>query len=383
MKSSQTAVAVIGGGLAGVWAAVTARRQGAEVTLICRAPGATALYSGAVQLSPPPARLVSGSAHHPLARLYSDHRRLAEDLDRVAGEFIAAIGAAGLPMSRAGAGARYADIHGVGRAAQAVPITVAAGELGLLGGRRVVIAAIEGVGDYDAIAIAEALGEVGIGAVPAPARMAGLPPGASLSDLFGLPAPPVETDADLVAFPPGFVGLPANGFELLASVPSAHGWRLQNALVKVLSTEGVSVVREGVRSFRVEGDRLRAAVTDRGEISADMFVLATGRFIGGGLVKSRLVSEPLLDLAVFHDGEPIRQAYPRLRHLEYIDPEAAFRSGLMIDSDLRPLGADKLAPYLNLRAAGSVLGGYDYARGGCGFGLPLLTGWLAGLRSLQ
>jgi anaerobic glycerol-3-phosphate dehydrogenase len=25
-----------------------------------------------------------------------------------------------------------------------------------------------------------------------------------------------------------------------------------------------------------------------------------------------------------------------------------------------------------------VLGGYDYGGGGCGFGVPLLTGWLAG-----
>jgi len=28
-------------------------------------------------------------------------------------------------------------------------------------------------------------------------------------------------------------------------------------------------------------------------------------------------------------------------------------------------------------AAGAMLGGYDYA-GPCGFGVPILTGWLAG-----
>jgi anaerobic glycerol-3-phosphate dehydrogenase len=34
-------------------------------------------------------------------------------------------------------------------------------------------------------------------------------------------------------------------------------------------------------------------------------------------------------------------------------------------------------PYSNLYAVGAVLGGYDYA-GPCGFGVPILTGWLAG-----
>lgn len=378
-----TAVVVVGGGLAGVWAAVAARRQGGEVTLISKAPGATALYTGAVQLSPDAAQLRSASPHHPFTRLYRDSRRLVEDLDRVAGEFTAAVGRAGLPMSRPAAGARYADLHGAPRAAQAVPATAAAGELGGLRGRAVAVAAVEGIGDYDAAATAEALQELGIDAAPAAAPMPDLPAGAALADLFGHPAPRVHTDAELIAFPPGFVRLPANGFEMLALVPSPHGWRLHKALEKVLQAEGVTVLRDEVSRFHGEGDRLHAAVTDRGEVAADAFVLATGRFIGGGLVKSRLVSEPLLDLAVFHDGLPIRQAYPRLRHLEYIDPEAAFRTGLMVDSDLRPLGTNGLAPYLNLRAAGSLLGGYDYAGDGCGFGLPLLTGWLAGLRSLQ
>ncbi|HEY8760112.1 MAG TPA: FAD-binding protein, partial [Candidatus Dormibacteraeota bacterium] len=97
-----------------------------------------------------------------------------------------------------------------------------------------------------------------------------------------------------------------------------------------------------------------------------------------GLVKSRLVREPLLDLAVYYQGEPIQEAYPRLRHLEYVDPAPAFRTGLLTDAELRPVDASGAPAFANLRAAGSVLGGYDYAGGGCGFGVPLLTGWLAG-----
>jgi glycerol-3-phosphate dehydrogenase subunit B len=53
------------------------------------------------------------------------------------------------------------------------------------------------------------------------------------------------------------------------------------------------------------------------------------------------------------------------------------RSGLLTDKQLRPLDEEGRAPYSNLFAAGAVLGGYEYA-GACGFGVPLLTGWLAG-----
>jgi anaerobic glycerol-3-phosphate dehydrogenase len=51
--------------------------------------------------------------------------------------------------------------------------------------------------------------------------------------------------------------------------------------------------------------------------------------------------------------------------------------GLMTDKRLHPLNESGAAPYSNLYAVGAVLGGYDYS-GPCGFGVPILTGWLAG-----
>jgi len=53
------------------------------------------------------------------------------------------------------------------------------------------------------------------------------------------------------------------------------------------------------------------------------------------------------------------------------------RDSLMTDKRLHPMNDDGTAPYSNLFAAGAVLGGYDYS-GPCGFGVPILTGWLAG-----
>jgi glycerol-3-phosphate dehydrogenase subunit B len=372
-------VLVVGGGLAGTWAAVTAAQAGAEVVLVSRAPGATALYAGGMEIAPDLEQVMAQEPFHPFTRLYRDHLQLGADLEQVCSTLVGELGRAGLPFAGdARRPGRYADLHGHPRSAHLVPRTAAAGELGGLRGHQVAVVAVEGVGDYDAASTAEALAEQGIKATVVKAQLKELPVGAALGDLFGHPAPAVRTAADLVAFPPGFVKLPRNGFELLAAVPSPHGWRLQKALEAVLRRARVEVVAGEVTGFRKLGSRLSAAVLGETEMPADSFVLAGGRFIGGGLVKSRLVHEPLLDLAVYHQGEPIEEAYPRLRHLEYIDPAPAFRTGLLTDPELRPVGAGGEAAYPNLRAAGSVLGGYDYAGGGCGFGVPLLTGWLAG-----
>ena len=314
-------VVVVGGGLAGVWSALTAAQAGARVVLVSRAPGATALYAGGMEIAPDLEEVMANEPYHPFTRLYRDHLKLGADLEQVTAALVAQLGRAGLPVAGDGRRpGRYPDLHGIPRSAHLVPATVAAGELSSLRGRHVAVASVEGVGDYDAQSTAEALSEQGIKATAAKAAMKGLPAGAALGDLFGRPAPAVRTSADLVAYPPGFVKLPKNGFELLAAVPSPHGWRLQKALEAILRRARIEVVIGEVTDFRREGSRLLAAVLGAAELEADAFVLASGRFIGGGLVKSRLVREPLLDLAVYYQGEPIEDAYPRLRHLEYLDP---------------------------------------------------------------
>lgn len=369
-------VLVIGGGVAGVEAAVAAREQGAEVTLLYRAPGASALYAGAVEMAGDVEAILMQEPYHPFTRVYRDHLKLASDLAAVLAAFAGRLGRAGLRFElRPG---RYLDIHGGSRQAAAVPATVAAGELDGLRGRQVGVVAIEEVADYDAEAVAIALSESGgARAAAVSAMVTDLPAGAVLTDLFGRPAPKPRTPRELLAYPPGFRDLPENGFELLASPPAPHGWRLQQALLRTLATAGVAVEQAEVTGFERRDDRLAAATGDSLRWEADAFVLASGRFIGGGLVKTRLVREPLLDLAVYYQGERIEEAYPRVRHLEYLEPEPAFRTGLLTDKELRPLQSDGQPAFANLYAAGSVLGGYDYA-GGCGFGVPLLTGRLAG-----
>ncbi len=362
-------------------AAMAAAQGGSDVTLVTRAPGATALYSGGMEIAADPKEmraLASSHPHHPFVRLALNDAELVNLLDEVCYRIQTSVARNGLKLVGSWRTTGwYADIHGTVRPAHLVAESVQPGELGGLQGKRVAVVGVSAVGEYDAVATAEALAEAGVMAKPVTVSM-DLPRGASLSDLFGRPAPQVRDIADAIAYPPGLVQLPEDGFELLASLPSPHGLRLQRALEAAVADHGVHVLQSRIISMKTEGRRLVAAKTASSEMAADEFVLATVRYIGGGLVKNRLVKEPLCNLGVFCDGRRVDREWPeRLRHLEYLSPHPAFRTGLLTDDRLRPLDWEGVVAYDNLRVAGALLGGYDYIRG-YGFGVPMVTGWLAG-----
>jgi glycerol-3-phosphate dehydrogenase subunit B len=311
--------------------------------------------------------------HHPFTRLGMDAVRIATELDNAIQALHLALEKGGLKFEGGWrSGGLYSDIHGLARPGNLVPATVAGGELRALAGKRVAVVGVPQVGDYDAASTAQALKELhGIEAFAEDVSIPDLPPSASLTDLYGRRAPTLaKARAASVAYPPGFTGLPPDSFELLAAPPSPHGWRLQQTI-------GLGAVRADVVSFEVEGGRLTSARAQDKAFRADAFVLATGHHIGGGIRGGRKAVEPLLGLGVYHDGSSVNAGGARLRHLEYLDAAAEMRSGLRTDNRLRPLDDEGRVPYSNLFAAGAVLGGYDYA-GPCGFGVPILTGWLAG-----
>jgi glycerol-3-phosphate dehydrogenase subunit B len=364
-------VVVIGGGIAGYCAALAARRSGAEVTVVARAPGATALYAGGMEIVDDIDATLR-TPYHPLTRLDIDSVGLATELDTAISTLQLALSKEGLKFQggwrKRG---RYADIHGIARPANVVPDSVAPGELGALSGKRVVVVGVPQVGDYDAISTALALKELhGVDAFAEEVSISELPVAASLTDLYGRRAPAPRARGAAIAYPPGFTNLPEDGFELLASPPSPHGWRLQQAI-------GLGAIAAEISSFETSGGRITAARSGGRSFRAEAFVLATGRHIGGGLVAGRATTEPLLGLGVFFEGRPASSLGTRLHHLKYLDAGVEMRTGLMTDNRLRPLNEDGAAPYANLYAAGAVLGGYDYG-GPCGFGVPILTGWLAG-----
>jgi len=364
---------VIGGGIASYCAALGARREGADVTVIARAPGASALYAGAMEVVDDLDSILSTQPHHPFTRLGLDSVRLASELDAAIQALLLALERDGLKVegSWRTRGA-YADIHGLARPGNLVPSTVAPGELQALTGRRVAVVGVAEVGDYDAAATAQALTELhGIQAFAEQVSIADLPQSAALTDLYGRRAPVLaKARAATAAYPPGFTNLPPDSFELLSTPPSPHGWRLQQAI-------GLGSIKGNVQSIESARGRITSMRAGDRTLRGDSFILATGHHIGGGLDGGRITKEPLLNLGVFHDGEAVSAAGTRLQHLQYIDAAEELRSGLRTDKELHPFDEGGQVPFTNLYAAGAVLGGYDYA-GACGFGVPILTGWLAG-----
>ena len=338
---------------------------------MARAPGATALYAGGMEIVDDLDAILR-SPHHPLARLGMDAVGLATELDAAVSTLELALGKEGLKFEGSWrTRGLYADIHGVARPANIVPDTVAPGELGRLSGMRVAVIGVPEVGDYDAASTAQALHELhGIEAFAEEVAIPDLPMAAALTDLYGRRAPSPRARGAAIAYPPGFTNLPADGFELLASPPSPHGWRLQQAI-------SLGAVAVEITSFETAPGRIVAAQAGGRAFRADAFILATGRHIGGGLRAGRETSEPLLGLGVFHEDVLAASLGTRLQYLKYLDPAAEMQVGVMTDKRLHPLGEDGSVPYANLYAAGAVLGGYDYS-GPCGFGVPILTGWLAG-----
>jgi anaerobic glycerol-3-phosphate dehydrogenase len=365
-------VVVVGGGIAGYTAAISARREGAEVTVVARAPGATALYAGGMDIVDDLDSILRGQPNHPLSRLGLDPVGLATELDAAVSTIQLALAKDGLKFEGSWRSrGLYADIHGLARAANVIPDTVARGELGALSGKRVAVIGVPEVGDYDAASTAQALKERhGVEAFAEEISIPELPQAAALTDLYGRRAPSPRARGAAIAYPPGFTNLPPEGFELLAAPPSPHGWRLQQAI-------GLGTVAADITGFEAVRDQVVAARAEQRVFRADAFVLATGRHIGGGLRGGRAAAEPLLGLGVFRDGRLAADLGTRLHHLKYLDPAEEFRLGLATDKRLHPLDAEGKVPYANLYAAGAVLGGYDYA-GPCGFGVPIMTGWLAG-----
>ena len=119
-------------------------------------------------------------------------------------------------------------------------------------------------------------------------------------------------------------------------------------------------------------------------LSCDALVLATGRFVGGGIVErgGQLV-EPLLGLPLHDlsgrrvDGLAARQLVRR----DYEGEQPLFGTGVRTDMRLRPLGPDGLPRLANCFAAGDLLGCFDPARDRTGLGVALLSGRRAGIEA--
>jgi len=171
----------------------------------------------------------------------------------------------------------------------------------------------------------------------------------------------------------------AEVFEVPMGPPSLPGMRLSDMLFEALEDAGVYVeTGNPVVDFEADGDRIERVIAERtaapAPFRAEQYVLATGGLVGKGVRSDReRVYESIFDL-------PVPQPEDRYDWFEdgAFDDHPFARFGVPIDRETRPLDADDEPVYENLRAAGAVIGGYDFAAEKSGSGVSLATGYAAG-----
>jgi len=167
-------------------------------------------------------------------------------------------------------------------------------------------------------------------------------------------------------------------FEVPMGPPSLPGLRLEDRLFEALDDAGASFeTGNPVVDYDGDGRIERVFVEKNGAripFSAEEYVLATGGLVGKGVESNREgVTEPVFDCHVPHPAD----RYDWFEDEAFGDHEfAAF--GVGTDDGLRPLDPDGNVEFENLRAAGSVLGGYDFAAEKSGSGVSIATGYAAG-----
>ena len=396
--------------MAGAVAAVTAAKAGLDTTLIRRGSGATALSSGAVDL----AGAVNWMRYIQRTDEASQHA-----LEAAVADFLALMEDAGYPYS----GSSYQSLVlintlGTAKRTQLAPATCAAGNLADLDRARILFVGVHGYPDYNAPFLSQSvafLSQNGLvdAHIKADAVVIPFPRTkhtanldsfelARLMDLPGVPAEvaqQVARQTDLsqythVALPPILgldkpvaalemlqerMGVPC--LEILAVPPSVPGYRLKRALDRAMARHGVDVIHACVEDFTAADGHIhhiRAVQKDTTFLlEPHTVILATGKFLGGGIEWSDRLREPIFDLPVFVDGAYFPTPnMPDLLTDRFTSEQRIFTAGLKVDHLLRPLSPDGHVVFANLLAAGGVLTGYNYLQDGSGLGVPLVSGHL-------
>jgi glycerol-3-phosphate dehydrogenase subunit B len=378
--------------MAGTMAGLAAREAGAEVTLVMAGPGASALSSGVLDVAWHEAR-PAGSGH-PLDVLRESLPSSPEVLAQAASWL-------GRLFGEPAGNGRFATLLGTIRGAGLVQHAQARGKL-QAGKHHAVVGFQLLPALVDAELVAQSLSAAGFPATAcrvdyldrdadvaltpfdlaarldraeeverlASALARALPPGCDrvlMPPVLGLDHPDVASRLSAK------VGVLCA--ELLPTVPSVPGLRLARALETARKQAAVRVVEGTLGGIR-EG---RAEMVSGEVLTFDAAVLATGRFIGGGIARHARTVERLVGLPV-SDGRiplPDDSGPGAMAGAELGAAAALFRAGVEVDGSLHALDVER-RPINWLLAAGEVLAGADGAVDGTGLGFAAFTGWLAG-----
>ena len=129
--------------------------------------------------------------------------------------------------------------------------------------------------------------------------------------------------------------------------------------------------------------RVESVVIDKGDIiEGDYFVLATGKFLSGGLYRDfKIVKESLFGLPVFV-GNTLLKGETEISSLfdsDFTGYHPIWFAGIKRDREGRPLNEWGEVAYENLYAVGGVVEGVDYHNSGAGISATAFSIEKAGL----
>ena len=412
----QNDVIVIGGGIAGLFAAITAARRGKQVLLMTKGVGALAIAGGTVDVygydaggAPvrnPAAALTELGPEHPYARVGRENviQAMRAFLEMCAGE--------GYPYKGVLEQNQWIPTA-LGRLKPTcfVPMTMDASRLKAAGD--VYVIGFEGLKDYSPRVMAEGLSHYSgyrknyttavlktelengrdLTALDV-ARWLETPSGlkscidqiariANPHALLLLP-PVLGTRPDYSIFDQMERATRCQVVETIGLPPAVTGFRLRRMLLGCLRKWNVRMIEQtNIIGATVEQERCTEIVTgnlDRERrYRAQSVILATGGFFGGGLeAEPGGVRETIFDLPV---PAPVEQSEWSQRHLFFAGAQPFAKFGVRTDERLRPVDEAGKVMLENVFVAGKTLAGYDYCTEKSGNGVALATAYRAGLEA--
>lgn len=412
-RSTQKAdTIVVGGGLAGLTAALVAARQGQKVTLISRGAGALAISTSAIDvLGRTTKGLVSGSTLSHIDELPDGHpyRLLGADRLLEAFGFLSRLAAVD--------GWKYRDFGlnsdntfvpsfiGTLKATGFVPRSMDAASAGKA--KRILVCGVDGVRDcmpslpaevfatrpqFEGVEFSSAIldspvhsGYRALTALDVARACDGSGFEVLLADLARK-----ARGYDAVFLPPVLGTLPGDEkwvracdaagcpvVEMAAIPPGVTGMRLGHLFNEALRREGVTCVENTlIKGCEMENGRMTAVLSSNTDgvrrFEADRFIVATGGLTGGGLtLEPGKCTEDVLGLTLSVPAETTEWTAPSVFGWQ---PFACL--GVPVTKDLLP-GAGGSPFASNVRFAGRIVGGFDPVFEKSGNGVALATGYWA------
>lgn len=434
-------VAIVGGGLASLAAAAQLTQKGLEVALVRKAPGATSLSSGAWDICDDPYRSPSmevdrwNSIHQNIQRTLEcrPHHPFQYFRKRFDGEALFSwmqfqikqvLRCLSLNLDGDGSHPIAALTQlGTVKATGLVQSSMAAADLRKMKGARLLVVGLEGLPGFNSSFIADALeafqqGQENnyidwVGQVDIPLKNLKSQSSLSPFEIAGHLDQEenfVELSHELqnhlkqpaythLLFPPvlGLRHTPKivealerltgkRVSETLAFVPSVPGWRLNEGIMSFFKREGFDCFSGEAVGYESEGRIVGSLWVHQGDqrlrLKARSFILASGKFIGGGVVGRNQIREPLFGLPLFADGSPIKDlSWARLTRSQMSERQPFRTIGIQVNESSQPIDPEGQICFDNLYAAGEILSGYDPGVESCTAGVAILSGAVAGMEA--